>query len=145
MENLLRFHIHLLHPKLVHFPIALFLSAMGLDVLSLIFKKENLHMTPLHIYILATLVAPFVLLTGLQDAEHIHLNHPILTIHMRFALLTMWSSLLSLPILWFVNQRSRKVYRIIFLMVTLLIATFVTITGHNGGRMVFEYGVGIEE
>ena|SRR3989338_4548701 len=144
MEKLLDFHIHLLHPKLIHFPIALFLSAMGLEVLSLILKKDNLHRTALHIYILAALITPLAVLTGLQEAKHINLNHPILTTHKNFALLTMWGSLASLPILWFVRKNT-KVFRIVFLIFTLIIVIFVTIAGHNGGRMVYEYGVGVEK
>jgi uncharacterized membrane protein len=144
MEKLLDFYIHLLHPKLIHFPIALFLSAMGLEVLSLVFKKESLHRTAFHIYILATLITPLAILTGLQDAKHIHLNHPVLTTHKNFALLTMWVSLASLPILWLIRKKE-KILRIVFLVFTLGIVTFVTIAGHNGGRMVYEYGVGVEE
>lgn len=144
MEKLLDFHIHLLHPKLIHFPIALFLSAMGLEVLSLVFNKESLHRTALHIYVLAALTTPLAVLTGLQDAKHIHLNHPILTVHKNFAFLTMWGSLASLPILWLIRKNA-KVFRVVFLILTLVIVTFVTITGHNGGRMVYEYGVGVEE
>lgn len=144
MEKLLDFHIHLLHPKLIHFPIALFLSAMGLEVLSLVIKKESLHRTALHIYILAALTTPLAVLTGLQDAKHIHLNHPILTIHQNFAFLTMWGSLASLLIFWFIRKNA-KVFRSVFLIFALLIVTFVSITGYNGGRMVYEYGVGVEE
>ena len=144
MEKLLDFYIHLLHPKLIHFPIALFLSAMGLEVLSLVFNKESFHRTALHIYILATLITPLAILTGLQDAKHIHLNHPVLTTHKNFALLTMWVSLASLPILWLIRKKE-KILRIVFLVFTLGIVTFVTIAGHNGGRMVYEYGVGVEE
>ena len=92
-------YVQLLHPKVIHFPIALFIGAMGMEVLSLILKKDNLHRTALHMYILATVITPFAVLTGLQEAEHLHLSHPILTIHRNFALLTMWGSLVSLPIL----------------------------------------------
>lgn len=145
MESLMHFHIHLLHPKLVHFPIALFISAMGLEALSLISKKESLHRSAVHMYILAALVSPVVVLTGLQDAEHIHLNHPILTTHRNFALLTMGGSLISLPVLWFVREKNFKVFRILFLIFTLIIVIFVTIAAYNGGRMVYEYGVGMEE
>jgi uncharacterized membrane protein len=143
MGQLLDFHIYLLHPKLIHFPIALFMSAMGLEALSLVFNKDNLHRTALHIYILATLVAPLAVLTGLQEAQYLHLTHPVLTTHKTFALLTMWGSLASLPILW-VLKKNIKMFRIVFLIFTLIIATFVTIAGHNGGRMVYEYGVGAE-
>lgn len=37
-------HIHI-HPIIVHFPIALFISAMGCEVLGLVFKKEILRKT----------------------------------------------------------------------------------------------------
>ena len=138
-------YIQLLHPKVIHFPIALFIGAMGMEVLSLIFKKDNLHRTALHMYILATVITPFVVLTGLQEAEHLHLGHPVLTIHRNFALLTMWGSLFSLPILWLAKKKSTKVLRITFIIFLLMLAIFVSITGHNGGRMVYEYGVGVDQ
>ena len=138
-------YVQLLHPRVIHFPIALFIGAMGMEVLSLLFKKDNLHRTAFHMYILATVITPFVVLTGLQEAEHLHLGHPILTIHKNFGLLTMWTSLISLPILWIVNKQNSKIFRVVFLVFLLIIATFVTVTGHNGGRMVYEYGVGVDQ
>ena len=148
-------HVHLLHPKVIHFPIALFLGAMGMEVLSLIFsaiggsafggKKDNLHRTAFHMYILATVITPFVVLTGLKEAEHLHLSHPILTIHRNFALLTMWVSLVSLPILWLAKKKSEKILRIFFIVFLLMLVGFVSITGYNGGRMVYEYGVGVDQ
>ena len=145
MELLNHFHVHLLHPKVIHFPIALFIGAMGMEVVSLIFRKDNLHRTALHMYIFATVITPFVVLTGLQEAEHLHLGHPILTIHRNFALLTMWGSLVSLPILWLAKKNGEKVSRIVFIIFLLMLATFVSIAGHNGGRMVYEYGVGVDQ
>ena len=145
MEFLNQFHVHLLHPQVIHFPIALFIGAMGMEVLSLIFKKDNLHRTALHMYILATVLTPFVVITGLQEAEHLHLSHPILTIHRNFALLTMGGSLVSLPVLWLANKKGGKVLRIVFIVFLLTLAAFVSVTGYNGGRMVYEYGVGMEQ
>ena len=138
-------YVQLLHSKVIHFPIALFLGAMGMETLSLTFKKERLHRTALDMYILATVITPFVVITGLQEAEHLHLGHPVLTIHKNFGLLTMWTSLISLPILWIVNKQNSKIFRVMFLVFLLIIATFVTVTGHNGGRMVYEYGVGVDQ
>ena len=155
MEILNQFHVHILHPKVIHFPVALFLGAMGMEVLSLIFsaiggsafggKKDNLHRTAFHMYIFATVITPFVVLTGLQEAEHLHLSHPILTIHKNFALLTMWGSLVSLPILWLIKKKWEKALRVIFIIFLLMLSAFVSIAGHNGGRMVYEYGVGMEQ
>ena len=145
MEILNQFHMHLLHPKVIHFPIALFLGAMGMECFSLIFKKDNLHQTAFHMYIFATVITPVVVLTGLQEAEHLHLSHPILTIHRNFALLTMWGSLVSLLILWLAKKKGEKVLRIIFIVFLLMFAAFVSVAGYNGGRMVYEYGVGTEQ
>ena len=148
-------HVHLLHPKVIHFPIALFIGAMGMEALSLILsaiggsalggKKDNLHRTALHMYIFATVITPFVVLTGLQEAGHLHLSHPILTIHRNFALLTMWGSLVSLPILWLAKKKGEKIFRIVFIVFLLILVAFVSVTGYNGGRMVYEYGVGMEQ
>ena len=138
-------YVQLVHPKVIHFPIALFLGAMGMEALSLIFKKDNLHRTAFHMYIFATVITPFVVLTGLQEAEHLHLSHPILTIHRNFALLTMWGSLISLPILWLAKKKGEKVLRGVFIIFLLILGVFVSITGYNGGRMVYEYGVGTQQ
>ena len=132
-----------LHPMVVHFPIALFVSALILELGSLLFKKENLHQTAVVIYVLATVIAPLVVWTGLEEAERVHLtHHPVLDLHRNFALLTMYSSLLSLPILFLL--RKSKALRWIFLIQLLMVVSFVTLTAYNGGRMVYEYGVGID-
>ena len=148
-------YVQLVHPKVIHFPIALFIGAVGMEMLSLIFsaiggsasggKKDNLHRTALHMYILAAVITPLAVLTGLQEAEHLHLSHPILTLHRNFALLTMWGSLISLPILWLAKKKKEKVFRIVFVIFLLMFAAFVSVTGYNGGRMVYEYGVGTEQ
>ena len=138
-------YVQLLHPKVIHFPIALFIGAMGMEALSLILKKDNLHRTALHMYIFATVITPFVVLTGLQEADHLHLHHPVLTIHKNFALLTMWGSLGSLLLLWLAKKKGEKILRITFIIFLLILATFVSIVGYNGGRMVYEYGVGMEQ
>ncbi len=138
-------HIHLLHPKLVHFPIAFFIGALGLEVISLVFKKENLHRAAVTLFVMAAFIAPLVVWSGLEEAEHLNLHHPVLGTHKRFALLTMWGSLAALPVLWVAHQRNQTAFRIVFLICLLIFAIFVTIAGHNGGRMVYEYGVGMEE
>ena len=129
---------------LVHFPIALFMSALGLGAVSRIFRKDFLYQTAVHIYILAALVTPFVVLTGLWEAEELRLKHPILNLHKTFALLLMFSSLLSLWILWLSHKVSPKCFKTAFFILAVLMAVFVSVTAFYGGKMVFEYGVGVE-
>jgi uncharacterized membrane protein len=140
-ENL---HWHL-HPMIIHFPIALFISAMGFWAGGLLFKKKSLQQTAVYLYVLGAFIAPLAVQTGLWEAEHLGVMHPIVEIHERFGLLTMWSSLLSLPILWIVKRKKEKAFNTVFAICVLLVVGFVVITAYNGGRMVYEYAVGVEE
>ena len=134
-----------IHPKMVHFPVALFITAFFFDVLSLLFRKEGLHKAAVRIYVFAALMTPVVVRTGLWEEERLHLGHPLLEKHRVFALWTMWVSLMSLPVLWFIKQRSKKFFRTFFVILLITVAVFVTLAAHNGGRLVYEYGTGVEK
>ena len=136
--------LQLVHPKVVHFPVALFMTALGLDLAGLIFKRESFHKTAVQIYVIAALMTPLVVRTGIWEAARLHLNHPVLEKHRMFALWTMWASLMSLPVLWFIKKKSQKFFRVFFVTFLIVTAGLVTVAGHNGGRMVYEYGVGVE-
>lgn len=133
-----------LHPMTVHFPIALFMTAAGFEILSLLFKRQSFHQSAVHLYILAALTTPLVVRAGLWEAERIHLNHPLLDKHQLFALWTMWVSLMSLPVLWFVKQQSARYSRILFFILAIGVVGLVILTSHQGGQMVYDYGVGTE-
>lgn len=134
-----------LHPKVVHFPVALFVSALVFDILSLIVRKENLHRAALSMYVCAALLTPLVVRAGLWEEERLHLGHPLLERHRMFALWTMWVSLMSLPVLWFIRKEIPRYFRPLFLVFLLTTSVLVTLTAHNGGRLVYEYGVGVEQ
>ncbi len=138
-------YFQLIHPKVVHFPIALFITALALDFASFVFKKEAFHKAALHIYVIAALITPLVVRSGIWEEERLHLKHPILDVHRMFGLWTMWIALMSLPILWLIKKEWSHYFRFIFFICLLGVASLVTVTGHNGGRMVYEYGVGVEE
>ena len=133
-----------LHPMLVHFPIALFIIALVAEVLSRITKIESLHHCAQYLYVLAAIVAPFVVLTGLREADELHLHHPVVELHEKFGLLTMWTSLVSLPILWLFKKKMARHFRLVFLIFLVLIVTSVVLGAHYGGRLVYEYGIGTE-
>lgn len=134
-----------LHPMVVHFPIALLVTALGLELSSHLFKRESLHRSALQIFILAALVTPLVVRTGLWEAERLHLSHPVLELHQNFALWTMWTALMSCPILWYLKKAEAKFFHIFFFLVLISLVSFVSLTAHQGGRMVYEYAVGVEQ
>lgn len=134
-----------IHPKVVHFPAALFVTALLFDAASWITRKDSLHKAAVYLYVFAALITPLIVRTGLWEEERLHLNHPLLDKHRLLALWTMWTSLMSLPVLWFLNQKYPKMFRTIFAVCLIGTSVLVTLAAHNGGRMVYEYGVGMEK
>lgn len=133
-----------IHPKVVHFPIALFITALALDLMSFVFRKKEFHQSAIYLYVGATLLTPLIVRTGIWEVERLHLSHPLLTEHSVMAQRTMWVSLMSLPVLWFIRKEFTQYFRILFIVILLSVSAIVIYTGHLGGKMVYEYGVGVE-
>src|SRR3989338_3466041 len=94
-----------LHPMVVHFPVALFLSALLFEIISVFSRKETLHQTAVSIYTLAVAAVPFAVITGLWEAEEWNLtNHKVFLQHRNFAFLTLGISLIS----FFIVTRGKK-------------------------------------
>jgi uncharacterized membrane protein len=134
-----------IHPKLVHFPIALFSTALILDILSRIFRKEKLYEAAVVIYAVGALFTPIVVWAGLFEQQRLNLHHPVLEQHKLYGFITMWLSLISLPVLWFLERLPFKFFRVIFTCFLLILALLVTATGYFGGKMVYEYGAGVSQ
>ena len=56
-----------LHPLVIHFPIALFSSAVLFDCIAIVFKKNELLMTSWWVMLLALFSSVFAIITGLID------------------------------------------------------------------------------
>ena len=134
-----------LHPKLVHFPIALFFTALIFELLSRLFKKSFISEAAVLIYCFGAFLTPLVVYSGLWEQVRLHLNHPLLTQHKTFALLTMWISWVSLVFIWWINKHQSKYFRNFFLIILIIVNVTVTVTGYYGGKMVYAYGVGITQ
>ena len=96
-------------------------------------------------FVLAVIAIPVVIFSGLFEADRLHLHHPVLTAHKNFAFAAMWLSLISIPILWFMRAKNYKFYQIMFFIVLFVVSTLVGLAAHQGGRMVYEYGVGVSQ
>ena len=130
-----------LHPKLVHFPIALVVAAMILDVVSYIVKKETLHLAARYVFYLAAFFSVLTVFSGLVEADKIHLNHPILSAHRSYAIALAASTCIFCVIFPFLPLRFK---RPAFTFVVLVCVILVIMTGNYGGQMVYEYGIGVE-
>ncbi len=134
-----------LHPKLVHFPIALFISALGFELVSLVLRKENFHKTAIYLFVVAALMSVVVVRSGIWEQARLNLNHPVLNEHRFYALWMMWLALAAIPILWILKKFFSKYFRPVFLVILLAVVTLVVLTAHEGGEMVYEYAVGVEK
>lgn len=129
-----------LHPKLVHFPIALVIAAMMLDVLSRIVKKERLYQAARYVFNLAAFFSVFAVISGLIEADRVHLIHPVLTSHRLYALSFAILSCISCILLLFIPARFK---RPVFSLTVFVCVILVLLAGNYGGQMVYEYGVGV--
>ena len=116
MESSLLTALYPIHPKLVHFPIALVISAMGMQGLGLLLKKDFLSKGAWLMFVVAVISMPVVVLSGLLEADRLHLHHPVLNAHKLFAFWAMGISLVALPFLWFMRAKNNKYFQIMFLI-----------------------------
>jgi len=134
-----------LHPLVVHFPIALLLTAVALDTLALVLRRPSLHRVALWNLCLGTAGAAVAVLTGLQAeevAKHSFEIWQIMQLHKRLGIVTL---ILGLMITGFrLGTRDRLTGRARALTVAamLLMASTLSVGAYLGGRMVYEFGVG---
>lgn len=133
------------HPLIVHFPIALLLTAVALDVAAIASQRPALHRIALWNLWLGALGAAVAVWTGLRAAEvakHSFEIHQIMERHERLGAATLvLGAVVVLWRLWRRDQFGRRA-RALILMVMLAMAGTLSYGAHLGGRLVYEFGVG---
>jgi len=121
---------HAQHVVLVHFPIALFLTAVGFDVAAQWTKKPVFATVARYNMTIAAIATLPVMLTGLL-AWHWQLGgHMLKGILLQHLVLGVTSSMLIWLVWWMHRRASRIAFR---LPVELLAALMVAVTAHLGG------------
>lgn len=134
-----------IHPMLVHFPIALFVSALMANVFGMISKCESVKRTAWHLYSMAVFFTVFAVSSGLWEENRLHLRHPVASLHKNFALATLGVSLVMFAVLYFMRKKASRKFQPIFLITLTIITALIIATAYNGGRLVYEYSVGISQ
>ena len=139
------------HPLVVHFPIALFVTAFALETIGLIFRWESARRVAWWNLAAGSLGAVAAVLTGraaAATAKHSFEIHQVMTQHERAGYLVLW--LLGVVVAWRLASRTWRVARpplaaatrwIGWVMLAVLCGT-LAYGAHLGGRLVYEYGVG---
>jgi uncharacterized membrane protein len=136
------------HPQFVHFPIALFSAGLLCDLLGSVLKRESLRNAGWWCQVLGMAGIAGAIVTGLHAEStvvHDEASHGIMETHERlafaaagiFALLFVWRSckktlLPKRPLLW-----------VIYFVVGAVALGVVFYTAHLGGRLVYEFGIGV--
>lgn len=133
------------HPLIVHFPIALLLTAVGLDLVALILTRPPLHRVALWNLTLGTLGAGVAVWTGYRAADiakHSFEIHQVMELHRKLGIATLiLGSLVVIWRLWKRDQLGSRV-RLLILLVMLVMTGTLGYGAHLGGRLVYEFGAG---
>ena len=121
---------HAQHVVLVHFPIALFLTAVGFDVAAEWTKKPVFATVARYNMMIAAIATLPVMLTGLLAWQWQLEGHRLKGILLQHLVLGVTSSMLIWLVWWMHRRASRIAFR---LPVELLAAVMVAVTAHLGG------------
>jgi len=137
-----------IHPRIVHFPVALLITAAVFGILALVFSGKRRQFMELLIWNLAFGVvgALFALITGLQEEKTLAHNdaiHNILEIH---ELIGYVISIISFILLiWMILRKSKmRLPEFVSIVVILVLSSGLLGYGaHLGGKMVYKEGAGV--
>ncbi|HEX9779878.1 MAG TPA: DUF2231 domain-containing protein [bacterium] len=133
------------HPLIVHFPIALLLSAALLDMLATAVRKPSWHRVALWNLGVGTLGASAAVWSGLRAAEvakHSFEIHQVMERHQTLGIATLVLAAVLAAARLIVRDRLPAWWRAFALLAVLALAGTLGYTAHLGGRLVYEFGVG---
>lgn len=141
-----------IHPMLVHFPIALFLGALAMEAMA-VFRNEKFHLVATWMLYLGTLSAIITLFSGfiaagtvstMEPGGHQAPGHEFIHIHRAWmTATTLWAILLSSYLFWINKRDIVKSHQWGFFIGLIILAVLVSLGADRGGRLVFEFGVGV--
>jgi uncharacterized membrane protein len=141
--------MEILHPKIVHFPIALLLTAAFIAVLSVLIrgKREELKIVLFWNLIIGAVGSVLAVISGLYEKSNLVHNETIHELMLQrerlgyiitgiFIFLALWSYLI----------KSKVNYKSLFVITLVLIITSVLLgySSYLGGRMVYQEGAGVK-
>lgn len=143
-----------LHPKIVHFSIALLSLYVFLEVIGILLKKDFFSKAAHLILFFGVISALIAVLTGNQAEDVAHawsklganINLGAIETHSNYANITLWYFTGLLILRTFLIIKKKFISTIKYLIAVLAIIGFFFIyqTGHYGGKLVYEYGIGTQ-
>ncbi len=140
-----------LHPMIVHFPIALFMLAILMDVAGYVLPKDWWdEKKNLILYGLSGIAAVGTYFSGKEAADSVFIEagtQNLLTAHADWAEYTVWFmglyAFLRIGV-YFWNKSELKIIRGGLTLLSFVGAFLLFQTGDRGGQMVYQHGVGVQ-
>ncbi len=138
-----------IHPPVVHFAIALTITGVVFEILFLIFRLKSLKHAGFWTFMFGVIAVWGAMLTGDQAAEIVEENiygtaKELLDTHEEIGEILPWIFTVLGGIRLLMFFREIKFLRLLFLILALLSSGLVAYQGNIGGKMVYEYGVGVK-
>src|SRR5690606_9635265 len=140
------------HPLVIHFPIALLVSAVLVDLASLFTRRwPGVQFAAIVLYAAGAAGALVAFLTGRAAADAIDLpTRAVATLdeHANLAEATLWFfgiyALIRLATLWSKPARSRLVFHVPLFLVGFGGLYLLYQTAEHGGELVYAHGIGVQ-
>ncbi len=139
-----------IHPKVVHFPVALLTTYSFLEIIGIAFNKEFISKTALLILCLGVVTAFFAVLTGNQAASEFGFwnekSKALLIEHQTYATYLLWFSafICGSRIFIVLKKKFIGITKYLFILFALMIIFLVYQTGMRGGDLVKKFGIGTD-
>ena len=136
-----------IHPMFVHFTIALLSAGLLCEILARIIKTESLKNVAWWNLLLGFFAIIGTVITGLIDEEsvpHTGEVHEIVEIHETLGLTALGIFILLFLLRTLIRVDILKKYTTIAIIVWIIGVTVIFTGGFFGGKMVYEYGVGVK-
>ena len=139
-----------LHPKIVHFPIALLSTYAILEIYGIFFNKDFINKSALLILCIGVITAFFAVLSGNEAHSAFDLwkkdSTAVLNDHQLYSTLLLWFSLFICTLRLFLTLKKKFIgtKKFIFIFFAFIILFLVYKTGEHGGQLVTKFGIGTD-
>ncbi len=132
-----------LHPILVHFPIALLFASVALDWVGYLFRSSGPSRAGFYTLALGAAGAGVAALTGPDQARGDATVGSLLTLHESFALITVALAVSLLLVRYMAADGFGGGSALLYLAATLALLAVVALTGYYGGELTYHQGIGV--